>query len=203
MNTFKSITILFFLFALPLWGAQYQGEIRPVNPNLTTDSPSGTVQISTKGDKLIFDVKAKGLPPGMAHMQHIHGYESGLEASCPPEEADQNRDGVIDLIETRKFAGVTMIPLHDNPASMKIAAHTYPVANAKGAYSYNQTVSGEKLEKNFQASYDDARLALEDRVIFIHGIPENRELPESVESLEGVPAVKTVPIACAEIKSLN
>lgn len=42
-------------------------------------------------------------------------------------------------------------------------------------------------------------LALPRRVVFIHGAPEGTGLPDSVQSLEGVPASVTVPIARAAL----
>jgi hypothetical protein len=42
-------------------------------------------------------------------------------------------------------------------------------------------------------------LTLERRVVFIHGAPNDATLPETVDSLMGVPAAVTLPLACAEL----
>ena len=40
----------------------------------------------------------------------------------------------------------------------------------------------------------------ERRVIFLHGVPEDAQLPDTVQSLGDVPAHVTLPIACGEIR---
>lgn len=60
----------------------------------------------------------------------------------------------------------------------------------------------DKLQAAIKKQYGIDDLALEDRVIFIHGVPEGQKLPDSVQSLPGVPAYITVPIACGVIKAL-
>jgi hypothetical protein len=114
-------------------------------------------------------------------------------------EADANGDGIIDLIETREASGVTMVPLTDRPVSLEIGAQTYPKANDSGRLEYRQTIRLGQLESAMRKKFGTST-ALEQRVVYIHGVPESTRLPDSVRSLEGVPAHVTLPIACAELQ---
>ncbi|HET7119453.1 MAG TPA: hypothetical protein VFI29_23355, partial [Hanamia sp.] len=58
------------------------------------------------------------------------------------------------------------------------------------------------LDAAIKKEYHINKLSLENRVIFIHGVPEGKSFPGSVKSLPGVPAYVTVPIACGEIRAL-
>lgn len=136
------------------------------------------------------------------HLGHIHGFTSDKASTCPPSNADINGDGVIDLIETEPYAGTTLIPFNGDPVGLKIKSDTYPVADKNGVLTYEKTVSLDKLDAAIKKEYHINKLSLENRVIFIHGVPEGKSLPGSVKSLPGVPAYVTVPIACGEIKAL-
>ncbi|WP_281827105.1 CHRD domain-containing protein [Jannaschia rubra] len=178
----------------------WRGEIVPLNQERTAQSPSGTVTLSRGDGQLTIELTAEGLSPAM-HLAHLHGFEGAdpAEARCPGADADSNGDGVVDLIETREAAGVTMIPLTADPASLAIQADTYPEANGDGAMEYRQTVDLTALEEALRDKFD-APPALERRVLFIHGVTEQVDVPDSAQSLEGVPARVTLPIACAELE---
>ena len=88
---------------------------------------------------------------------------------------------------------------YGGPVSMAIVADTYPTADAKGAYSYEQVVSLPDLEKAFAHAFPGQTLDLERRVIFLHVVPETAGLPKTVQSLGDVPAHVALPIACGEI----
>jgi len=174
----------------------YTASLMPMNVNLLQASPSAEVQLRIEGETLVIEVNARGLPASMMHLQHIHGFIDGAVASCPGIDADTNNDGIIDVIEIESSAGITMVPFHDNPGSMEISSEAYAVADDQGAYSYNQSVSLNSLRGAFQEMFGDNELYLDNRVVFIHGVPENMELPASVQSIPGAPAQMTVPIAC-------
>lgn len=184
---------------MPQSGEIYTASLMPMNENLLQSSPIADVQLRVAGETLVIEVNAIGLPASMMHLQHIHGFIDGTAASCPGSDADANGDGIVDLIETESSAGITMVPFHDNPGSMQIQSEAYPVADDQGTYSYNQSVSLNALRGAFQAMFGDNELSLDNRVVFIHGVPENTELPDSVQSIPGAPAHMTVPIACGEL----
>lgn len=173
------------------------GTFQPLNP--AGEGISGTVSITPDGEMLTIGLEAEGLPPGM-HLAHVHGFAEAepADATCPDATADANGDGWVDLIETEERAGVTMIPFTDDPASLAIQSESYPVADDDGRMSYDLTVDTAALRDAVQAEFGTP-LALTQRVVFIHGVPEGIELPDSMQSLEGVPASVTVPIACAQL----
>jgi len=201
--------IIFILFAFFIVGTAYGqaqkayiAEINEMNPELTKDEVSGQAIFTIANGQLSIIMVVKGLPPNMMHLQHIHGFISGEKGSCAPAEADTNKDGVIDLIETHAYSGKTLVPFNGAPIELAIKSDSYPVADVNGLITYTMTVSLDELEAAIQKKYGIDQLSLEDRVIFIHGIPEEDPLPATVQSLPGVPAFITVPIACGTIKAL-
>ena len=137
------------------------------------------------------------------HWQHFHGFKDNNDAACPTEAADVNHDGIIDLIETEPAAGTTMVPFDEDPAAMDVGGGTYPKAGADGTFQYQKTVSLKALDAAFAKAFGDKDLDLDRRVVFVHGVLESTELPDSVASLGTVPARVTLPIACGEIKRVQ
>lgn len=180
----------------------YIAEIKELNPQLTEEEVSGQAILVVSDGELQITLVVKGLPPDMMHLQHLHGFIEGGKASFPPAEADTNKDGIIDLLETNKYTGKTLIPFNADPVELQIKSDTYPNANRDGLLTYQMSIPLDELKAAIKEEYDIDELSLEDRVIYIHGIPEENSLPESVASLPGVPAYITVPIACGVIKAL-
>lgn len=160
---------------------------------------SGMVAFKTEEGRLIASIGASGATPGR-HMAHVHGFTGSdpQDASCPDAAADANDDGYIDLLETEQAAGTTLVPLHGNLGSLDLHGEDYPTAEQDGAILYLDTAGIEDLNGEMLGKFD-TRLQLDRRVVFLHGVPEDTELPDSVQSLEGVPAHATLPIACAEV----
>lgn len=180
----------------------WTADLAPLNSEIAGTEAGGTATLTVEGDTLTIKIDATGTAPDIMHLQHFHGFAEGDEkATCPEQAADTNGDGVIDLIETEPGAGITMVPFHGDPASMEIIADSYPAADAEGAYSYAQSVSLSVLEAAFEKAFPDQKLDFDRRVIFLHGVPEVTELPDTVQSLGDVPAHVTLPIACGEIQS--
>lgn len=184
--------------AAPLAAQSLAGDFEPLN-SFGEAEPSGQIAITRSDGVLTVTVSARGLTPGM-HLMHLHGFEGPdpEDAVCPTMEADANGDGYVDLIETREAAGVTMIPLTEDPASLTIQTDTYPAAREDGSLDYVREIDAQKLEEAVQEKFGGP-VAAGQRVVFIHGAPEGADLPDSVQSLEGVPARVTIPIACADL----
>lgn len=180
----------------------YIAEIKEINSQLTEDEVSGQAIFIVADGNLSITLAVKGVAPNLMHLQHIHGFISGGAGTFPPATADTNDDGIIDLIETHEYTGKTLIPFNGTPIDLEIKSDSYPVANKDGLLTYQITIPLDKLKAAIKAEYGIDKLALEDRVIFIHGIAEENTLPDSVQSLPGVPAYITVPIACGVIKAL-
>lgn len=177
----------------------FMARFSALNAHLLDSTPSGEATVEVRGDSLIVTVDATGLPPGMPHLQHFHGFEDGSAARCPGADADENGDGIIDVTETAAMAGTTMVPFHGDPTTMEIDADTYPRADDQGAYTYRHAVALQPLRSAFQEKFG-GDLDLSRRVVFIHGVPADHELPETVETKAGLPAHATLPIACGSLE---
>lgn len=194
--------------AMPLMPAhalaeRYVAELRPLNAGVVGRAAEGTATFEVENGQLNLSVQAKGLAPGVMHLQHTHGFPKGGGATCPTAAADANRDGYVDLRETEATAGTTMIPLHGMPQSLEIPADSYPVADAKGEIHYRHSVRLAKLTSALKSKFGVAEPAFGDRVVFLHGTAADAKLPDSVASLPGVPARVTLPVACGAIRRVD
>ncbi|MCC7417302.1 MAG: hypothetical protein IT176_09180 [Acidobacteria bacterium] len=181
--------------------AEFHAELTPMNAGVTGLESTGAARFVVGGDKLTISVRASKVPPGIMHLQHLHGFEDGRQARCATQADDANGDGIVDLIETEVVSGITMVPLSADPASLAIMTDTYPKASSDGTYQYQQTVSLPVLQQAFARAFNGQALDLERRVVYIHGVPPSSALPASVASLGDVPAQVTLPIACGEIEA--
>jgi hypothetical protein len=92
------------------------------------------------------------------------------------------------------------VPFDDDPVAMDVAHGAYPKASAAGTYMYRTPVSLKGLTAAFVRAFDDRKLDLDHRVVFVHGVSPHAKLPPSVASLGDIPAQVTLPIACGEIE---
>lgn len=180
--------------------AEYVAHLQPMNAETAHASTSGEAQFTVDGDKLTIRIKVHGAPADTVHWQHFHGFTDGRAASCPGTDADANHDGIVDLIETGKASGTTMVPFDSDPAAMDVAHGTYPTADANGDYTYQETVSLKALDAAFAKAFPGQSLDLDHRVVYIHGVPSATHLPATVQSLGPIPAQVTLPIACGRIE---
>jgi len=177
----------------------YVAPLSSLNSTVAGHHAEGDLRLTVSGDIVTIDLEARGLPPGMMHMAHLHGYVSGKNSTCPTAGADTNHDGVIDLEETEPAAGVTMIPLNAAPADLDIASNSYPTASRDGRFTYKQQVSLRALTQKIAGAFDGAAPDFAKRVIFVHGVDAASPLPKTAASLPGVPAQATLPIACGKL----
>lgn len=179
----------------------YTAELNSINQNITDQPVNGSLTITVQGDSATIELSVSSIAPNMMHLAHLHGYEDGSEATCPSGlEADGNGDEVVDLIETRGYSGITMIPFHDNPVSLEIKTETYPQADAQGSFNYSSVVSVKELSSALQEKYGVEDFDFDNFVVFVHGVSEETTLPESVQSLPDVPAKVTLPVSCGELE---
>jgi hypothetical protein len=180
--------------------AKYAAHLTPLNEKASGHKSSAEATFTVRGDSLTIDIRARGVAPDLAHLQHFHGFPDGHASACPTSAQDKNSDGVIDLMETEATAGTTMVPFTADPVSMEIVVNTYPKSSANGEYHYRKTVSLSALEAAFGTKYAGQKLDLDKRVVFIHGVPASTKLPSTVASLGDIPAQVTIPIACGKIE---
>jgi hypothetical protein len=184
-------------------GTLYVARLVPLNATVTGAEAAGEVSFSIDGDQLRITTDATGLPPGMSHWQHFHGFKDGRDAACPTSAADANGDGIVDLIETEPVSGTTMVPFNDDPVAMDVPNDTYPRSTETGALQYEKVVSLGALQSAFGKAFAGRELDLDTRVVFLHGVPAATTLAGSVASLGPIPAQVTIPIACGEIKRVR
>lgn len=184
-------------------GAVYVASLRGLNPTAAGGAPAGEARFEIRGDSLDIHVEMRGVPSGIEHWQHFHGFPDGRPATCPSQGgSDANGDGYVDIRETEPTSGTTMVPFNADPPALEIPTHTYPHANGEGGYAYDRTVSVAELQTAFGRKFGGG-LDLDHRVVQVHGVPVSTPLPGSVASLGDIPARVTLPIACGQIRRLR
>ena len=191
-------------------GALYVAELHPLNawvqqrldpdPRTPRGVTEGKAYFRVKDGMLTAVVDVQGaepndspLPEGL-HPQHIHA-----ASQCPPMSADVNGDGIVDVIEGLPFYGEIHVQLDGDNSNTTSEIPTFPIATGdKGTYHYQASTSLATLEAAIGAP-----LALPTRHVVVHGVDINTPLPPSVQSLPGLPAQITLPVACGEIRKVR
>lgn len=176
----------------------YEADLQPVNSNLTGLKTVGKARFVMDGETLKVTIDVKNASPGIEHWQHFHGFKNDKIAECSTDAADKNGDGIIDIVETESVSGTTMVPFNKLPAKMDVGADTYPKADENGTYHYEAEIPMANLASAFEDAFGGS-IDLDRRVLYIHGVPSNTDLPKSVASLGDIPVQVTLPIACGKI----
>lgn len=180
-----------------------EGPITPLNVHrIEGQSPEGRVRVTREGERIVFDIEAKGFTAG-PHAVRIHGFatDEPRPANCPEVVADINRDGYIDAPELRERAGPALIPLNEDPAALDFSALPHPEAGPRGRLEWRKPVDAKKLEQALREKFGTP-LALNARVVVFYGIPDTfRLLPNTVRAREGATVHESVPIACALLRA--
>ena len=178
------------------FGNNYVAALSPLNEGThTVDSATieiptarGLAVINQRGDTITVAIGVTGVVPGALHPQHIHA-----GPRCPDMSADVNHDGFLDVIEGLPDYGPILVSLDEDLNSFEPSLD-FPIANPQGQYFYTEQASKAHLERELKEA-----LRLEDRHVVIHGIAADAPLPASVQSLPGLPAQATLPVACGEL----
>ena len=181
----------------------YEAQIKSLNSNVINLQTSGKARPVIDENKMHVTIDIKNAPSGIEHWQHFHGFSNEGIATCATEAEDANGDGIIDVVETESVSGTTMMPFNKFPAEMDIPTDTYPVADDNGSYHYEAEISMEDLESAFADAFGGSGLKLDSKVIYIHGVPSDTKLPQTVASIGDIPAHVTLPIACGKIKKVE
>ena len=170
-----------------------------LNANVVDEVVDAEVQFTRDDGLFEAVVLAEGLAPDIQHAQHVHA-----EGTCPPASADANNDGFIDVVEGLPFYGAILIPLDGDLSEQVAGADGFPVANAVGQVTYEETADFSDMLDNLQAEDPDTEdpfvkltgdddLDLGGRTVVLHGVPASTDLPETVQSIAGLPAHATLP----------
>jgi hypothetical protein len=196
---------------LVLAGIVSCGEINDAQKSYTANLTAVNQQIapSTAGNSVIkvdkdnFTVAVNvALAPTGPHLQSIT-----VGDACPTTQNDTNGDGYIDAVEAQDVSGKTIIPLDGDLSSQEAGADGIPVDN----YSYSQTTSFAKMISDLVLPDTDPNdsivklssndeLTFQGKVVMVHGVPAATVLPATVQTIDGLPAQATLPIACGVIK---
>jgi hypothetical protein len=182
------------------FGSNYVAALAPLNQGAhTVDSmmfeiptTRGVAAINQRGDAVRVVVGATGVEPSTVHLQHIH---AGMK--CPDMSDDTNHDGFVDIIEGLPDYGPVLISL-DSDLNSFGAHDMFPTASAQGQYFYTEHASATRLEQELMEP-----LRFGERHVVIHGVAADTPLPATVQSLPGVPAHVTLPVACGELRSVG
>ncbi len=137
---------------------------------------------------------ADGPFPEGIHPQHIHAADR-----CPSAAADVNHDGIVDVIEGLPFYGPILVPLDGNISNTTSEIPTFPFGMGdRGTYHYEASTLLQTLTQAIGEP-----LNLPARHVVVHGVDLNTPLPSTVQSLPGLPAQVTLPIACGEIREVR
>ena len=173
------------------------GDLAPLNAQGT--GVTGNVTVAPRGDALVITLDAENAPRGM-HLAHVHGFATADpdDAACPTPSDDTNGDGLVDLVEARAAAGRAIVPLNDAPEGLDTLGGVFPLVGGTDRIGYDATVPTAALRAALEERHGTP-LALDRRVVLLHGVDRERSLPDSLRSLDDVPAWATLPIACAEL----
>ena len=179
-------------------GRTYQANLNPLNAgthtvgDVTYSIPTtrGTATVNLKGDDVTVTVLVDGVTPMTLHPQHIHA-----GTMCPNATDDTNADGFVDVIEGLPKYGGILVSLDSTINTGASSDLDFPVASADGSYAYSAQGSRSHIQDEIETALKAA-----DRHVVIHGIsPTGMPLPSSVQSLPGLPAWATLPVACGEL----
>ena len=173
--------------------AVYKAVLKPLNPNASARAAFGKAKIRVQGSMATVQLEAMGLDRNTLHLQHIHAADQ-----CPTMADDVNRDGYLDLFEGVPKYGPILIPLDGNLSDEASNFASFPTA-PQGKINYMESVSVADLLAYQSVQDDGGFLNIAGRHIVIHGVAASTELPETVGTIDGVPAQVTIPVACGEL----
>lgn len=181
-------------------GQTYVAHLNALNTDVSGSNTTGEAKFVVKNDSMTVTIDVKNAPANMEHWQHFHGFKNGDKADCATTSDDKNGDDIVDVVETEAVSGTTMVPFNKFPAKMEIGTDTYPRADENGDYHYEAKFAMKDLKKSFKKAFNDSLIQLDHRVLYIHGISTDQDLPETVASIANIPAQVTIPIACGKIE---
>ncbi|GEK29185.1 hypothetical protein [Furfurilactobacillus siliginis] len=182
---------------------QFEADLTPLNAEKIGSAAHGKATFTIANDTLTIHISMDDTPANTEHWEHFHGFADGSDAQIATAAQDVNGDGYVDLIETGVVSGTTMVPFNDQPETLNIPTDTYPVSDANGHFDYTKEVPLLEIEDEFRQTFKDQELALDKRVVYIHGVPQSLVLPDSVAGAVGdYDAHVTLPIAVGKIHKI-
>lgn len=186
----------------------YRAVLAPVNTKIVPNT-TGTIEVRIDGDEVVVESTVAGAPSGVKHLQNIM-----TASECPTDASDANGDGVVDIMEGSASFGKILIPLDSNISDQLLGNDFGPIANGAGAYVYRKSTSFAQLmadlgtddpdTEDFIAKLSSSQnLTLSTRVVVVHGVSRNSDLPATVATLGDAAADQLVPIACGKLVKVH
>jgi hypothetical protein len=211
--------------------AVYGANLAAVNSQGPASGAKGTAHFEIKDDDFSAHVEASGLAPNTIQAQHVHagsrcpnpgddtnhdGYIDVVEAAAAtgkiliPLDNDLGSQVPGRGAPPNPSPGLTPSPNQPPGAG---PGPNYPKTNSGGEYNYNQSGSYSKMMSDLHQSNPDPNsgmaklqpgedLKLEQRVVEIHGVPDDTPLPPTVQSIAGLSPQITLPVACGTIEKI-
>lgn len=110
--------------------AVYRVSLAPLN----NSGVHGTATLAVRGTDLVVQLQAVGHIPDLQHVQHIHGFTDGTDATCPPPSAAGD-DGVLTFAEGLPFYG---------PVQLNLTPFPTPT-NSAGSIQYHASFASADL----------------------------------------------------------
>lgn len=205
----------------------FNAQLNPVNPSIS--SAKANARIIIEGNRAGIYIQGSGLSPQTVHMQHIHlgtscptsaadkntdGIVDALEASAVagPSVVPLSLNPVRSIVEgiiapgtpPPSPTGPREEPREEPPARDlgNISTHSaYPFAAQDGSFNYIASIPVNALQRAFSqhGTPEETPVSLEKKVIIIHGVAANTQLPNTVKGLPGVSATESLPVICGQI----
>ena len=182
----------------------YVAHLLPLNTGVNDRPVTGKAYVLVEGDNVEVVIVSEGVESGMPHPQHIHGKLTDERAHCPTDRNDTNGDGVVDVVEGLDDYGEILVALDnqltDGPA---MQAEGFPAPqNQCGVAPYRATGSLSEIEAALAEAQPDTqpKLDLDRRVIVLHGVSADIDLPDSTQSIMNLDPHLTLPVACGELR---
>lgn len=182
----------------------YEAQIVPLNADKIGTAAYGHATFDVEDDTLTIHIDMHHTPANIEHWEHFHGFPDNQQALIATIAQDANGDGFVDLPETEAVSGTTMVPFDDAPENMDIPHNRYPHSDENGDFSYEKKVPLSTLLTNFKQAFSSDTLALDKRVIYIHGVDNSLTLPDTVQGeVMDFDQHVTLPIAVGQIVAFD
>lgn len=177
-------------------GSVYEATLSELNDSGA--SGTATITVSDDGETMTVQLNATGLAD-FPHAQHIHGIvtDGNVESStCPPDSADSNGDGVIDVAEGAPFYGGVQVSLTtegDTSGDSALAVERYPSGT-----TISYTRSGIDIPDELKPNLGKLHLV-------VHGVDENgdgqlnMDQEERSSLTDDLPREATLPALCGTL----
>lgn len=188
----------------------YLSRFTTLNSNVVGVVPGSLTFYRKPGeDRMMAFLRLFAGSPATVHPQNVH-----VGNRCPNMSDDTNGDGHLDINEVTAVVGKILIPLDSNLNSQAAGRNTWPVGDLSGSYHWERVVSFKRFLDDLSDThsvYSDEYTKLAQgekfdfagKVVIIQGVAKDKELPETVATIERRTPQQTYPIACGIIQKVT